>query len=606
MMPAPVELHIRRAVATLAPASLDMERRTVDAIVATENIVPRFDGGEQLKMSGADLARFIRGPVLDGHRQASHRDQLGVIEEARVEGKQLRARLRFFKGPAGDEILGKIQDGFRGVSVGFSVEEWRDATDEKGRRVRVATRWTPVEISLVAIPADPAAQIRSDTMPPDDANLNPTPAATPAPAATPQPGPQIQTRAAVNQEIRSLARLSGLDTAFADGLIDRQASADDARAAAFAELQRRNDAAGPIRTVTMPNAATYDNPEFRARAIGEALFTRTNPSHKPAEEARPFIGLTLPELAKDICVRAGVPITGLSHQSIITRALQTTSDFALILGDTVGRSMRQAYEVPSSGVRLLAKQTTARDYKQKRRLQLSDMPPLEAVGEGGEYKFVGMTEAGETYAVAKYGNITAISDEILINDDVGAFADIGARWARTARAFENKTLVELLESNPEMSDTEDLFSIAHKNLGSSGGAPDETRLSAARLAMRTQTGLSNDLIAVTPKFVLVPPALETPTEKLLTAIQAATTDDANPFSKLSLLVEPRFQSAVAWFVVADPTEVDGLEYAYLEGAPGPQIESRQGFEVDGVQIKVKLVFGAGFIDWRGWFRNPGA
>ena len=29
------------------------------------------------------------------------------------------------------------------------------------------------------------------------------------------------------------------------------------------------------------------------------------------------------------------------------------------------------------------------------------------------------------------------------------------------------------------------------------------------------------------------------------------------------------------------------------------------FEVDGVQIKVRLDFGGGFVDWRGWQTNAG-
>jgi len=82
-------------------------------------------------------------------------------------------------------------------------------------------------------------------------------------------------------------------------------------------------------------------------------------------------------------------------------------------------------------------------------------------------------------------------------------------------------------------------------------------------------------------------------EKALSAVQAAKTDDVNPFTSLTLVVEPRLTSATRWYVVADPALIDGLEYAYLEGAPGPQIETKVGFEVDGMQVKVRLDFGAG-------------
>ncbi|MBF0437450.1 MAG: hypothetical protein HQL77_19095, partial [Magnetococcales bacterium] len=48
-----------------------------------------------------------------------------------------------------------------------------------------------------------------------------------------------------------------------------------------------------------------------------------------------------------------------------------------------------------------------------------------------------------------------------------------------------------------------------------------------------------------------------------------------------------------------------IEYAYLEGQTGVYIETRMGFEVDGVEIKARLDFGAKAIDWRGFFKNPG-
>lgn len=162
--------------------------------------------------------------------------------------------------------------------------------------------------------------------------------------------------------------------------------------------------------------------------------------------------------------------------------------------------------------------------------------------------------------------------------------------------------MEKIEANPLMSDSVAVFdAVGHGNQKAAGAALADD-LAAARRAMRHQTGLSGDLIGVAPRFVLVPAELETAMEKALTEIQATTTDDANPFSKLTLVVEPRLTQATRWYVVADPALVDGLEYAYLAGAPGPQVETKVGFEVDGVQIKVRLDFGCGWLDHRGWFR----
>ncbi len=143
-------------------------------------------------------------------------------------------------------------------------------------------------------------------------------------------------------------------------------------------------------------------------------------------------------------------------------------------------------------------------------------------------------------------------------------------------------------------------------IGSGAVISDDT-LSAARLALRTQKGIEDRTIRATPRNLLVPPALETIAEKWLASIAPATAADVNPFSgSLSLVVEPRLSSATRWYVTADPSEIEGLEFAYLAGGEGPQIESKSGWDVDGAEIRVILDFGAGFIDHRGWYMNPGA
>lgn len=184
------------------------------------------------------------------------------------------------------------------------------------------------------------------------------------------------------------------------------------------------------------------------------------------------------------------------------------------------------------------------------------------------------------------------------------------------RPTEAQLLVDLLLANtgngPTLSDNKALFHVDHKNKAAGGdigllSGTFDALISAGRLALRKQVGLTGELISVTPKFLIVPSEQETAAEKGLVAITPTKTSDVNVFSgKLEPVVEPRLTSATRWYLAADPAEVDGLEYAYLEGATGPQITTRSGFEVDGVEIKVALDFGAGFVDFRSWWMNPGA
>ena len=228
-------------------------------------------------------------------------------------------------------------------------------------------------------------------------------------------------------------------------------------------------------------------------------------------------------------------------------------------------------------------------------------PGLLKVNEAAEFQYGTIAASGEAYAVETFGRIFAPTRQTLVNDDVGALRDLPAKLGAAARRFEAEFVVGLVEQNPTMGDGVAVFHAQHDNLGGST-PPDSSYLNLARLRMRKQKGADGGIIGVEPRFMLVPPELETLAQQLLFEVAASSTENVNPFSHLTLIVEPRLKSATRWFLVADPALIDGLEYAYLEGAEGPQIDTRAGFEVDGVEFRVRLDFGGGWTDYRGWQR----
>jgi phage head maturation protease len=584
-------LHVRDAASR--PSTFDADARTVEATIATSAPVQRKDPAghylEILDIAGADLAALRGVSVLDSHRQDGLARVLGVVEASRIDGSEIIAKIKFSSRPDVAPVVDDVKHGvIRFLSVGYSVEQWTDGKDASGKRTRTATRWTPREVSFVAVPADRRSRVRF-TMEHD----NDTAAVD---------------RATVNRTIRDLGTRAGVADSVINGLVDREASVEEARAAILEDVIARGRI--HIRTTTH-NDNSLDNPEVYIRAAGEALYVRVAPDHQASDRARAFIGLSIPELARDVLRRQGINVTGLAPDTLITRALHTTSDFSLILANTVGRTMRAAYTAAPSGIRQLARQTTVNDFRSKARIMLDSTGlTLERTNEHGEFRSGTIEESQETYRAETFGRILGITRQILVNDDVGAFSDLSRRMGGAAAAFEAKFLVDLLTSGsgagPTMSDGVALFHANHGNLAAAGAAPSETTLSDARKAMRAQTGKSGGLIDVVPRAVVVPPALETATEKLLSTVQANTTSAVNPFASLVLVVEPRLTSATRWYVVASPDQIDGLEYCHLAGAPGPQIETQPGFRIDGVEMRVRLDYGAGFVDHRGWFMNPGA
>ncbi len=592
--------------ATLAPATADPEARTVEVIWSTGAPVRRRDMEgpyiERLSLAPAavDLSRLEGASVLDAHRQTAVRDVLGSVRSAAVDGKRGTALIQFSARPEVEPVWQDVLAGIlRHVSVGYSVEDWAETT-ENSARVLTAVRWTPHEISLVPTPADPGAHIRMETEMKDTATREAADTA-----------PTTETRAEANAEIRSIARIAGLDQSWIDGQIDGGADPDTARRAAFEALAQRSAPAIRTEQVRVEMGESQDDPALRARQMGEALYARINPGHELSEPARRYAYSTPVDMAKELLTLRGESTMALSPASLVTRALHTTSDFPIILGDTVGRVLRDAYQTAPSGIRRLGRQTTARDFRAVNKIMLGEAPLLEKLNEHGEIKAGTMAEAREAYKVETWARKIGITRQVLVNDDLGAFADLARRMGQAAAETEARILVTLLEAGsgngPTMSDGKTLFHADHGNKAGTGAAISDATLSAARLALRTQKGIEDRTIRVTPRNLLVPPALETTAEKWLASIAPATAADVNPFSgALSLVVEPRLSSATRWYVTADPGEIDGLEFAYLSGAEGPQVESRSGWDVDGVEIRVILDFGAGFIDHRGWFMNAGA
>lgn len=588
-MVAVVELLTRRL--TFQPSTLNVEAGTVEVVLSTGAPVRRAGFIERLAISAEAVALPIRIPLLDAHQQTSIKDIKGRVENIRSEGGAIIATLHV----TDPEALAAIARGdVTGVSVGYRVKTWLDSRDAAtGERTRTATKWELVEASLVPVPADPLALIRSNVM--EDEIVT-------EPEVTSE---TVRTRAETNADIRSIATAAGLASTFADGLIDREATAEEARSAAFEEMQRR----ASVRIPTVRVGASGDDPAVIQTRMAEALACRMG-GPEPSEAARQYTNMGLADMARESLTRSGTTGVGmLGREELLTRAMHTTSDFPNLLTSAGNRVLMPAYRAAESPLKAMARQRTADDFRPLSLIRVGEFGKLKKVTEAGEIKSLTTGEATEGYGLETFGGIFALSRKAFINDDLGAFGQWAAMMGRAAAETEADQLVQLIrQSNgagPLMGDGKRLFHVDHGNLGV-GAAPDVEELSKARLAMRRQTGLDGvSPINVAPKYLLVSADLETTAEQLLATLAANSVGEQNPFGgKLTLAVEPRLPEG-EWFVFADPQAAPVLEYAYLSTAQGPQISSRDGWEVLGREFRIVLDFGAGAVDWRGAYRNPG-
>lgn len=159
--------NLSRSLPAASIRSVEGEERTVELSFSSEEPYGRWWGVEVLDHTEGcvDLNRINSiGCVLFNH----NRDKvIGKIIDSWNDGSRCYAKVKFDDDEASDIIYKKVQSGtLKGVSVGYVVESWEEVMPGKksadGRFTGpcdIAKRWTPFEISIVSVPADPTVGV---------------------------------------------------------------------------------------------------------------------------------------------------------------------------------------------------------------------------------------------------------------------------------------------------------------------------------------------------------------------------------------------------------------------------------------------------------------
>lgn len=603
----PQQLVTRRA--TIALATVNAEARTAEMIWTTgsralRGIFERYYEELSLEPKHVRMDRLTSGraPLLLAHRNMDPGAVIGVVESARIERGRGVATVRFSAEGEAAEIFRKVQDGIlTNVSVGYRIHKFEkvEGGEDEIPTYR-AVDWEPFELSVVALGEDAGAHFRAATLV-EEPLMN----TEQQQEQEPTPG----TAAAERKRylgIRKIVTLAKLDATVAEDLIERGVTLDQARELVLDRLAQRDDA-----TRTDNNIAILPGGHegvARVALMAEALAARFG-GPAPSNEAREFTGLRVLDLARMCLEVRGMSTQRMAGHEIVKRSMHGTSDFPQLLTEAGNRILRAGYDSYQGGVRRICRESTAVDFRPKSKLNLSEAPALLKVNEHGEIKRGTVAEAKESYSLSTWARIFSLTRNAIINDDLGAFADFASRQGRAAAELIASELATLLASNPTLSDSVALFHATHKNLGTTGAISITTLTEGLKL-MRLAKGLDGTTpIDVTPKYLVVPAALEVVARQNVATINATKSSDVNPFTAdLEPVVDPRLDahSATAWYLAADPSAIDTIEYSFLDGAPGPQFESKEGFDVLGLELRVVLDFGCGVIDHRGLFKNAGA
>lgn len=638
------KLHTRAA---FVPSTLNEEDRTVEVTFSTGSQVRRFDFWtekewiEELSLDSrhVNLDRLNSGaPLLSNHNSDSLKDVVGVVDKAWLKDGEGRALVRFSDREEVRPVLNDVKNGIlRNISIGYQVNTF-EQQDERQNDLTVyrAVDWEPMEISLVTIPADAGAQVRSDgenhsvqiinhevnemTETVETKQTETRAVETPTETVKPEAidTDKIKADAAKDErsrmaEIRKFGKISRVDEKTVDDLIERGVSVADAKDTMLKDWSEKVDK----ETSRSDASVTTDEKDKFVEAGVNALLGRAGV--QKMEGNNEMRGMRLTEIAKLCLQRSGVSATGVDEHTMIKRAFnmdrsitQSTSDFPVLLENAMHKVIQDAYTLASLTWNRFCATGSVTDFRAHNRYRLGSFGNLDALNEAGEFKNKSIPDGEKAVITASTkGNLINITRQTIINDDLGAFISLAQMLARAAGRTVEADVYALLASNPVMLDGIALFHATHGNLAGAGTAVTVADIEAGRVAMANQTDVSdNDFLDLRPNVWLG--GMSTGGEARVVN-DAQYDDDSNKNQNKPNKVRGLFSDIVdspritdgAWYMFADASDAPVLEVAFLNGEQAPFLDSMDAFNVDGLQWKVRLDYGVAAIDYRGAYRNPG-
>lgn len=294
--------------------------RALEFSFASEDPYRRWFGYEVLGLQEGevDLSRLNdRAPMLVDHRNEVG-SQIGVVEKAWLDDGKGRCQVKLFdgyteQGAKASGFLDILRQGSGGkISVGYTVDKYEKLDDEiDGEPVFRAVKWTPMEVSGVAVPADDTVGVgksqpiatenseRGDRKMSEAAQAAETAPAQPvaetkaaAPEAQPAPAPAVVVdNGKVRADILAIAESDAYAPYGAEKLAMRELakpspSVEGFRAALMDEMVKGSQPSQGERLYG--RIGVEESRKFNFGNLRRALVHRLNGNHKEAEKVGGF------------------------------------------------------------------------------------------------------------------------------------------------------------------------------------------------------------------------------------------------------------------------------------------------------------------------------
>lgn len=295
--------------------------------------------------------------------------------------------------------------------------------------------------------------------------------------------------------------------------------------------------------------------------------------------------------------------------------IRGAADFSTVsLPDLLSNVANKYILMGFQGVETVWRQITeiapVKDFKTMTHVRLLDDMAYEELGAQGEIAHGEVSEEKYTNQAKTYAKLFALTREMIINDDLGAFNTMRERIGRGAGIKFNRVFWKCFLDNAAFF-TEARGNLITDVLGFAG-------IEAAELAFSMMTDGHGNPLDRAATMLLTGPALS-PTaksiyssERLITG-ENATVGDANIYRNTYKPVKSDYitaaygGSAAQWFLIGDPVgDMAIMEACFLDGVESPTVESAQAdFDTLGVVFRGYHDFGVTKKEYRNAVKSTG-
>lgn len=390
-------------------------------------------------------------------------------------------------------------------------------------------------------------------------------------------------------------------------------------------------------------------PEMRGRGgiDREAALKQVFPEAERGKGHEQFKHATPFQMAEELLRADGIRTIGMTREQIAIAAMfgidkampgrstsagflgaayNTTGNFTNITLDAINKSMQLGYvEAPSTWEGPMRRGMSAPDFKNIHRIRLGAIPNLPVWPDNSQPQKAAMADAQEQYAVEARSIEIGYSYRLLVNDDLDMLSRTPAMMGAAGKRTVNATAWAQVTSNPTMSDSVALFSgvtgnRAQSNLvaSGSGAVPSTASLQTTwnlLLQMRgentPENNLGPDILGLQPRYIIGPSALNTTIKQLVLSVYDPAANffqRYNTAAELIPVIEPLLDgtSTGAWYIFADPMQIDTVEVTFLEGQETPIVRNFLDERSLTQYWTVVQTYAAKALNYRGMIQNFGS